>query len=112
MDRLNLGQASPTPGGGGGHDIDAQFPARQLQSHGFIALAFGFALALTLSIFFIIFKFIRPVPFGLENWLDKPWPNLAITFLIALVVGTLIAAIYNMLIFHRLNMFGLGRHMD
>lgn len=106
---------SPDEGGakpGGGPDEDFRFPSRQLQSHGFFALAFGFALGLTFMILFGLFcLFGTPIP-GLKDWIAKVHPNLWLSFLIGFVAGTLISAIYNLLMFRRLNLFGLDRNMD
>jgi len=112
--RLSLNiAADPTGGkGGGGPDEDSRFPSRETQSQGFLALAFGFALGLTFMIFFGLFRlFGTPIP-GLKDWIARVNPNLWLSFLIGFVGGTLISAIYNLLIFRRLNLFGLDRNMD
>jgi len=99
-------------GGGGGPDVENRFPERVLRSHGFLALAFGFALGLTLMIFFGLFRLMKAPPLGLEAWIAKVHPNLWFTFLMGFIGGTLISAIYNFLIFRRLNLFGLDRNLD
>ena len=98
--------------GGGGPDDDSQFPERTLRSHGFLALAFGFALGLTFMIFFGFFRVFGAPGSGLNNFVSQVNPNLWLSFLYGFVGGTLISAIYNFLIFRRLNLFGLDRNMD
>ena len=97
---------------GGGPDDDSRFPARTLRSHGFLALAFGFALGLTFMIFFGLFSLMNEPPFNLKDWIEHVNPNLWLTFLYGFIGGTLISATYNFLIFRRLNLFGLDRNVD
>lgn len=98
--------------GGGGPDEDTRYPQRTLRSHGFLSIAFGFALGLTLVIFFALFRIYDQPPFGLKDWVARAHPNLWFTFLGGFIGGTLVAAIYNLLIFKRINLFGLDRNMD
>ena len=99
-------------GEGGGPDDDFRFPARTLRSHGFIATAFGVALGLTLMIFFCVFAKMEVPPFSLKEWVTHYHPNLWFTFLVGFIGGTLVSAIYNCLLFRRLNLFGLDRNLD
>jgi len=62
-------------GGGGGPDVENRFPERVLRSHGFLALAFGFALGLTLMIFFGLFRLMKAPPLGLEAWIALTNPR-------------------------------------
>lgn len=110
--RLNIHFDEGTGLAGGGPDEDPRFPVRTLRSHGFLSLAFGFALGLTLMIFFGVFHFMKNPPFGLLPWVTEVHPNLWFTFLFGFIIGTLFSAIYNFLIFRRLNLFGLDRNMD
>lgn len=112
--QLDISMDEGTGAGGGGPDEDARFPERQLRSHGFIAIVFGVALGLTLMIFFGFGGLLKErTPFGLyESWIIKTHPNLWYTFLIGLIAGILISAIYNFLIFRRLNLFGLDRNVN
>jgi hypothetical protein len=103
---------SAKPQGGGGHDINPKFPERELRTHGFISIALGFSFALTLCILFILFRLAATAPLGLENWVNHFWPNFFITFLVGFICGTLVAMIYNVLIFHRLNVFGADSNRD
>lgn len=108
---LNISPEDLGKGGGGtSSDDDSQFPARTLRSHGFLALAFGFALGLTIIIFFGLFQVIDPPGF-LKAFVTDP-NNLWRGFLVGLIAGTLLAGIYNFLIFRRINLFGLDRNLD
>ena len=116
--RLNIYFDEGEGVGGGGPDEDPRFPSRTLRSHGFISLAFGFALGLTLMIVFGLFRFIfaqaKSVEqfIALENFIENANLNLWDCFLWGFIGGTLISAIYNFLIFQRLNLFGLDRNLD
>jgi hypothetical protein len=98
--------------GGGGPDEDIRYTSRTLRSHGFLSIAFGFALGLTLVIFFGLFRLYDDPPFGLKAWVAQVHPNLWFTFIIGFIGGTLLSAIYNFLIFRRINLFGLDRNLD
>lgn len=110
---LNIAPEKTGSGGGGSDpDNDPRFPDRTLRSHGFIALAFGFALGLTLIILFGLIRLVDPtLPQDWENFINDNF-NLWLGFLFGLVGGTLLAGIYNFLIFRRINLFGLDRNLD
>ena len=110
--RLNVYFDEGTGLGGGGPDEDPRFPTRTLRSHGFISLAFGFALGLTFMIFFGLFRIFGAPTTVLESFVAEVNPNLWYSFLSGFIGGTLISAIYNLLIFQRLNLFGLDRNLD
>ena len=97
---------------GGGPDDDSRFPSRTLRSHGFLALAFGFALGLTFMVFFGLFHVFGTPGSGLANFVSQTNPNLWLSFLYGFLGGTLMSAIYNFLIFRRFNLFGTDRNMD
>jgi len=110
---LNIGARNGgSAGEGGGPDDDFRFPARTLRSHGLLAVAFGFALGITLMIFFCIYSKMDIPPYGLKEWVTQYHPNLWFTFLYGFIGGTLMSAIYNCLLFRRLNLFGLDRNLD
>ncbi len=98
--------------GGGGPDVDDRFPERTLRSHGFIAVAFGLALGLTAMICFALLRFMKGLPSGLKAWVTEVHPNLWFTFLVGFIGGILISAIYNFLLYKRINLFGLDRNLD
>ena len=97
---------------GGGPDDNNQFPTRTLRSHGFLALAFGFAMGLTFVIFFFLFRITGAPTSDLARWVSSINPNLWFSFIFGLIAGTLLAGIYNFLIFRRINLFGLDRNLD
>ena len=111
MRSLNISPAGEGQGqGGGGPEDDSRFAERTLRSHGILSLAFGFAVGITLLIFSLVFKEkSATIPHGLENLKDVA---LWIPFVAGFVGGTLIAAIYNFLLFRKFNLFGTERNVD
>lgn len=83
-----------------------------LRSQGFIVLAFGLALGITFMIFYGILQ-VKGVPgtalgiFVNDLRLD-PWLSFAYGF----IGGTAVAAIYNLLVVRRLNLFGVEGNVD
>jgi hypothetical protein len=110
--RLDISPGEGQSEGGGGPDYDGRFTARTLRRHGFLALAFGFALGLTFMIFFGLFQFVEAPTAGLRSFAASGLYNLMLSFLYGFIGGTLLAAMYNLLMFKRLNLFGLDRNMD
>ena len=107
--------ADPVGGvGGGGPDEDLRFRSIQIRSHGFVALAFGVALGLTLAILFVVIYAFEPDVPKITEWAHKGRPifKFFLCFLYGIIAGTLISGIYNMLVFRKLNIFGLERNMD
>ena len=97
-------------GPGGGPDDDTRFPTGQVRTHGFLALAFGVALGFTAMIFFALFRvFGAPTP-GLAYFVARINPNLWLSFLYGFIGGTVLSAIYNGLMYRRLNLFGIDRY--
>jgi len=93
-----------TPGGGGNWDEDPSHPERNLQSHGFIALAFGMAMGITLMVFSFLAEKLN-IEFVKSCGCFK-------MFLIGLIGGTLIAVLYNMLLYRHFNLFGSDQQMN
>jgi len=114
MRKLDVAPEGMGGRGGGGGDEDPRFGSTQIRSHGFVALAFGVALGLTLAILFgVIYAFQPDIPRITEWALEgKPIFKLLLCFLYGMIAGTLISGIYNMLVFRKLNIFGLERNMD
>lgn len=119
MPRLTIAPGTEGEGGGpvgGARDPndDIRLPERMVQSRGFLALAFGFALGLTLMILFLLLRwvgFTNLVP-ALADFLSHIHPNIWFTFLFGFILGTLFSAIYNFLMFQRINLFGLDREVN
>ncbi len=98
--------------GGGGPDDPTRNPAIVRRSQGFLALAFGLALGLSLMVFFAVFHFYHAPIDAWQPFFDLVKPNLWLTFLYGFVGGSLIAGFYNMLVIRRLQFFGLVNQRD
>ena len=107
-----LATRASKPGGGGGSDEDPRFPNIELRTHGVVALAFGFAFGLTIFITYLVLaRTGTPYP-GLTAFVKSGLKTGLIIFAGGFAFGTILAAIYNFLIFHRLNLFGIDRTLD
>ena len=98
-----------TPPGGGPEDRSSK-SVSSLGSQGLLALAFGFALGLTLIIVYFVFKlsfFPREINTLLPDLDAGNFMNLVYYFLMGFVPGTILAMIYNVLVLRRFNLFGL-----
>jgi len=107
----NTGSGGGTSGGGGPDDGARTLESAAGRSQGYLTVAFGFALGLTLMVFFGIFRAypgliseFRALRDFVGGEID---PNLWLSFLFGFVGGTLISGVYNMLVVRRLNLFGL-----
>lgn len=99
-----------TSGGGGPDDGARTLESAGGRSQGYLAVAFGLALGLTLMVFFGIFRAFPGLISefrALQEFVAAVYPNLWLSFVFGFVGGTLISAIYNMLVVRRLNLFGL-----
>jgi hypothetical protein len=96
-------------GSAGGRGPEDELRQRQvtLRTQGFLALAFGFALGITLMVFFCLFRIFGAPTAGLESFVMQVRPNLWLSFLYGFIGGTLLAGIYNLLAVHELHLFGL-----
>jgi len=97
--------------GGGGPDDLSRYPGQFLRIQGFISLVFCMALGLTLSIFFLIFRWgwITMPSQDVVNFVSgSPW-NLLSAFAFGFVGGTLFSGFYNMVVVRRINLFGIDR---
>ena len=101
-------------GSSGGRGPEDEFAQRQvtLRTQGFLALAFGFAMGVTVVIFFCLFRVFGAPTTGLQNFVMQIHPNLWLGFLYGFVGGTLFAGIYNLLVVHELRIFGLESDQD
>ncbi len=96
--------------GGGGPDEDPRRAEQSVLTHGLVSLAFGFALGLTLLLFWAFLQLFR----NSSNTIAKQFNSVAIAdwwvlFIIGLVLGTVIAGVYNMLVFRKNMLFGVDR---
>jgi hypothetical protein len=103
------GQTGGGGTGGGGPEDDHRSPQAFLRTQGLLALAFGFALALALVIFFWLIRAFPPTA-EVGNFFRQF--NLWFIFLFGLIVGTIMSGVYNLLVVRRLNLFGLESSAD
>jgi nitrate reductase gamma subunit len=105
-------EGSTGPGSGGGGPEDPGTPQIVLRTQGLLTLAVGFALGVA---FMVLFWFIRAfgAPTGaVADFVAQINPNLWLSFLLGFVGGTVMSAIYNLLVVRRLNLFGLDSSVD
>ena len=111
--------------GGGGPDEDPRRAEQSVLTHGLASLAFGFALGLTLLLFRAFLQLYSNSSNTIPNnpIANNPIVNNTIVnqfnlvataqwwvlFLIGLVLGTVIAGVYNMLVFRKNMLFGVDR---
>ncbi len=115
MRALNIAPDSMGGTGGGGHEAAPRYREFPVRSHGFIALAFGFALGITVMILFALIYWSKPdLPQPMLTWIKSGnfFANLGIFFLWGFIGGTLISAIYNCLVYRKLVLFGVDRTLD
>jgi len=99
-----------TSGGGGPDDGARTLESAAGRSQGYLTVAFGVALGLTLMVFFGIFRAYPGLISefrALRDFVGAINPNLWLSFLFGFIGGTLISGVYNMLVVRRLNLFGL-----
>ena len=108
---LHISPDETPPKGGGGPDVNDEITSQKLRSHGFMTLAFGVALGLTFMIIFGLFRLIGAPSAGLTAY-DSENSNLWLSFLYGFVGGLFISIFYNMLVFRKLKIFGMERHLD
>ncbi len=98
--------------GGIGTEDDPRSPGFTLRTQSLLSIAFGLALGITFMIFFFIFQYVNPPRGTLTNFASQLHLSWWLSFLYGFIGGTVMAAIYNMLVVHRLNLFGLESHSD
>lgn len=107
MRRYDITPDYAGPGGGGGPEDEPGSTRYVIRTQGLMPLAFGVALGLVFIVFFLL-QGIISVPAILLSGIDSLWES----FLVGFVPGIIIAAIYNMLVVRRLNLFGLESNAD
>jgi hypothetical protein len=112
---ISLDPYTPPGSGGGGPEGDPGYPRVALRAQGLLALAFGFALGIALVVLLWLLPWFlqssnNAPPNNVKAFLDQLlWWKV---FLFGFIGGTLISAIYNMLVVRRLNLFGLESSVD
>ncbi len=127
MRTISLLATKPKSGGGGGTDEHPGFPGIELRSHGIVVIVFGFAFGLASFFAYYILSFtktaivdhvgIQPslsteLITAIDQLLDASLATALLFFVGGLVFGTMLAGLYNVLIFRRLNLFGIDRTLD
>ena len=94
------------------NSLYSKFAAKQ---QGFVAIAFGFALGLTLIVLFLLLQ-IPYLPDAITGILPVFWGNIlysiGVYFISGLIIGSVLSVIYNLLLHKRLDLFGLDHSMD
>lgn len=110
---LAISPEPQTPDGGGGWDEDPRHSRLALQSHGFIAVAFGAALGLTFGLFYFIVGILadKTLSKDLLIFFDNSFLHFIYSFVTGFIFGIVISGIYNVLLFRHFNLFGDDRRI-
>lgn len=113
---------TPTSAGSGGSgappppppnpEDDPNFRGVSLRSQGLLTLAFGFATGIAFMLFFWLIRSYATPTGVVRDFVMQVNPNLGLSFLLGFLGGTLLAAVYNLLVVRRLNLFGLESSAD
>jgi hypothetical protein len=110
-----IAQEEGTGRTGGGPEADAGYPQTVAKQQGFLAIAFGLALGLTLIILYLILR-IPTIPVSIAGILPTFWASVFLSIVLyftsGLIIGTVIGVIYNLLLYKRFNLFGLDHTLD
>lgn len=102
-------------GRGGGPEDNSRYPQIATKEQGFLAIAFGLALGLTLIILYLLLQ-IPWLPESITKILPTFWGNILYTigvyFIGGLVIGSVLSVIYNLLLHKRFDLFGLDHSID
>jgi hypothetical protein len=115
--QLNIALDAPpggtgSGGGGGGPEDDPRFPGFALRAQGLLTLAVGFAMGIAFMLFFWLVRSFGTPTGAVRDFVTQLNPNLGLSFLLGFLGGTLMSAIYNLLVVRRLNLFGLESSVD
>ena len=107
--------AGQPPKSGGGPEEDPNHPVNAARTEGFHVLPFGIALGLMFLLFFGFFNSFLPRP-GIDIWSRFVFsfePMLGMVYFIyGFIAGIAIAAVYNVLVIHKLFLHGIERGRD
>lgn len=102
-------------GTGGGPEDNARYPQIAAKEQGFLAIAFGLALGLTLIVLFLLLR-IPYLPDSLTGILPIFWGSIlysiGVYFISGLVIGSVLSVIYNLLLHKRFDLFGLDHSIN
>lgn len=125
MRNISLIATKPKSGGGGGTDEHPGFPDLELRSHGIVVVIFGIAFGLASFFAYYILSYTVEkngdhikASFSsdfftiIKELLNNSFSTALLFFVGGLVFGTMLAGLYNVLIFRRLNLFGIDRTLD
>ncbi|MGH7491369.1 MAG: hypothetical protein ACREOO_03130 [bacterium] len=114
--RLGVTPEGAGTGGSGGPpphpEDDAQFRGVALRSQGLLTLAVGFAMGMAFMLFFWLIRTYGTPTGAVRDFVTQLNPNLGLSFLLGFLGGTLLAAVYNLLVVRRVNLFGLESSVD
>ena len=100
---------------GGGPEDNSRYPQAAAKQQGFLAIAFGLALGLTLVIVYLLLQ-IPSLPGSMTNLLPTFWGSaiysILIYFISGVIIGSVLSMIYNLLLHKRLDLFGLDHSVD
>jgi len=98
--------------GGGGPEDQPGFVRVALRSQGLLTLALGMAMGLAFMVFFGLVRELGAPTGAVADFVAEINPNLWLSFVAGFVGGTILAAVYNLLVVRRLNLFGLESSAD
>jgi hypothetical protein len=109
---------SPDESAGGkgiGPEDNSRYPQIAAKQQGFLAIAFGLALGLTLIILYLLLR-IPNLPDSIAGLLPTFWGNtiytIGVYFIGGLIIGSVLSIIYNLLLHKRFDLFGLDHSID
>ena len=100
---------------GVGPEDNARYPQIAAKEQGFLAIAFGLALGLTLIILYLLLR-IPNLPDSIAGLLPTFWGNtiytIGVYFIGGLIIGSVLSIIYNLLLHKRFDLFRLDHSID
>ena len=116
MDFVNyISPTGSTGGTGGGPEDNSRYPQIAVKQQGFLAIAFGLALGLTLIVLYLLLRIPR-LPETFTLFMPTFWGNVfysIITYFVGgVIIGSVLSIIYNLLLHKRFDMFGIEHTMD